>query len=79
MRQSVGSDVAVGGVLVAAGDWVICDADGVCVVGAERFDAVMVRALARAASEADARRSLSAGVTSRELFGLEPDPPASVF
>lgn len=78
LRQAVGSDVAMGGALVAAGDWVICDVDGVCVVAAERLEAVMAHALARAGSEANALHRLSDGVPSRELFGLEPDPAASV-
>lgn len=67
---SLGEPVALGGVLIRPGDWVVCDADGVCVVPADKLDALLADAAARTAKEDDARVALAAGRTTAEVFAL---------
>lgn len=69
--RSLGVPVAVGGVLVAPGDWVVGDRDGVCVVQRDRLDAMLARAGARIAKEDALRRRLRAGETTVSALGLE--------
>jgi 4-hydroxy-4-methyl-2-oxoglutarate aldolase len=78
LRRAVGSAVAIGGALVASGDWLVCDRDGVCVLPEERLEDALQRAEARLAREQDVRRHLAQGVTTRAVLGLGIDPPASV-
>jgi len=78
VRRAVNADVSLGGALVAAGDWIVCDRDGVCVVPADRLEAVVEAAEARAERETGVREQLRTGRTTKEVFGLPGDAPASV-
>ena len=69
---TVGGQVEVGGVRLAAGDWVVADSDGVTVVPAARLDAVLDTGRARAAKEDGMFRELRAGHTTVDLLGLDP-------
>jgi 4-hydroxy-4-methyl-2-oxoglutarate aldolase len=78
VRQPVGAPVALGGVLVTRGDWIVCDRDGVLVLPQESLEAVIEGANERVEHEARIRDLLAAGGGSRELYGLPATPPASV-
>jgi 4-hydroxy-4-methyl-2-oxoglutarate aldolase len=71
LRRGVGTATSVGGVLVRAGDWVVVDADGVCVVPPADLERIVARATARERDEAAARRRLEAGEPSTAVFGLD--------
>ena len=71
---SVGAPTRVGGVEVAAGDWVVGDADGVTVVPAATLDAVLAAGTARAEKEARFFTELRGGATTLELLGLDSSP-----
>ncbi len=58
---TVGVPVDVGGVPVAAGDWLVGDADGVAVVGAAAIDDVLRAGRARAEKEEAMFGALRAG------------------
>jgi 4-hydroxy-4-methyl-2-oxoglutarate aldolase len=77
LRQPVGAAVSVGGVLVRPGDWVVGDADGVCVVPAADLDAVVARAAERERQETQVRERLERGEPSRSVLGLPAGAPAS--
>jgi 4-hydroxy-4-methyl-2-oxoglutarate aldolase len=68
---TVGSPVRVGGVLVASGDWVVADADGVTFVPAASLEQVLAAGRAREAKEAGFFDSLRSGSTTIELLGLD--------
>ena len=68
---TVGRPVRVGGVLVAAGDWVVADVDGVTFVARESVDDVLAAGRAREAKEAGFFKSLRSGSTTVELLGLD--------
>ncbi len=78
LRQPVGANVPVGGTLVVAGDWLVCDPDGVCVVPQDTVEDVVERAESRLTAEEGVREQVAAGLTSRGILGLATDPPASV-
>ncbi len=78
LRQPVGAGVPLGGVLVAADDWIVCDADGVCVVPQRDVDEVIERAESRVEHEDGLRERLRGGTPSRTLLALSADPPASI-
>lgn len=67
----VGGPVTVAGAYVETGDWVVADADGVCVIPAATHDAVVAAARARADKEAGLFTALKAGQTTIELLGLD--------
>ncbi|MFO7589671.1 MAG: dimethylmenaquinone methyltransferase [Acidimicrobiia bacterium] len=69
----IGSPVAVGGVEVAAGDWVIGDVDGVTVVPGDRVEDVLAAGRAREAKETGLFDALRGGQTMLELLGLDAD------
>jgi 4-hydroxy-4-methyl-2-oxoglutarate aldolase len=71
---TVALPVRVGGVPVAAGDWVVGDVDGVVVVPADRLDDVVAAGEARADREKDYFESLRGGSTTIELLGLDTSP-----
>jgi 4-hydroxy-4-methyl-2-oxoglutarate aldolase len=71
---TVGASVEVGGVLVAAGDWIIGDADGVAVVAATTIDDVLRAGRARADKEEAMFAALRQGATTLELLGIDPSP-----
>ena len=64
--------VALGGMLIRPGDWVVGDQDGVCVIAADRLDAVLVAAAARTRKEDGIRAELLRGRTTADVLGLEP-------
>jgi 4-hydroxy-4-methyl-2-oxoglutarate aldolase len=66
----VGRPARVGGVLVAAGDWVVADVDGVTFVPSEWVDDVLAAGRARETKEAGFFESLRSGSTTVELLGL---------
>jgi len=68
---TVNTPVAVGGVLVAPGDYVVADDDGVVCVPAGRVAEVLAAALARAEREERVMAGLVAGGTTFELMGIE--------
>lgn len=69
---SLDEAVALGGVLIRPGDWIVADADGVCVVPADRLEALLAAAAARVGKEAGIRQALQSGRTSVEVLGLSP-------
>jgi 4-hydroxy-4-methyl-2-oxoglutarate aldolase len=68
---SVGLPVVVGGVLVASGDQVIADRDGVAVVPATQWPAIEAEAAALAAKEERTRARLAAGERLADINGLD--------
>jgi 4-hydroxy-4-methyl-2-oxoglutarate aldolase len=68
---TVGLPARVGGVLVAPGDWVVADVDGVTFVANESVDDVLAAGDAREAKEAGFFESLRSGSTTVELLGLD--------
>ena len=68
---SVGVPVRVGGVLVAAGDWVVADVDGVAFVPRGALDEVLAAGRDREAKEAGFFEALRSGSTTVELLGLD--------
>jgi 4-hydroxy-4-methyl-2-oxoglutarate aldolase len=71
---TVGSPAEVGGVSVAAGDWLVGDADGVAVVSAAEIDDVLRAGRARVDKEEAMFTALRQGATTLELLGLDPSP-----
>ncbi len=71
---AVGRPVVVGGVPVAAGDWLVGDGDGVAVVPAASLEDVLRAGRARADKEDKMFASLRQGATTLELLGLDPSP-----
>jgi 4-hydroxy-4-methyl-2-oxoglutarate aldolase len=67
---TVGRPARVGGVLVAPGDWVVADVDGVTFIARESVDDVLAAGDAREAKEAGFFESLRSGATTVELLGL---------
>ena len=77
--MSVGLPVVVGGVLVASGDQVIADRDGVVVVPAAEWPAIEAEVAALTAKEEKTRARLAAGERLADINGLDlsrflPDP-----
>jgi 4-hydroxy-4-methyl-2-oxoglutarate aldolase len=68
---TVNLPVAVGGVLVTPGDYVVADDDGVMCVAADRVDEVVAAAEQRAEREERVMAGLVAGGTTFELMGIE--------
>lgn len=68
---AVGAPVEVGGVTVAAGDWVVGDADGAVVIPGEVLQSVLEAGRARQVKEAAMFSRLRAGATTVELLGLD--------
>ena len=68
---SVGLPVVVGGVLVASGDQVIADRDGIAVVPAMEWPAVQAGVAALAAKEERTRARLAAGERLADINGLD--------
>ncbi len=67
----VGRPVRVGGVMVAAGDWVVADVDGVTFVPGASVDEVLAAGREREAKEAGFFDALRSGSTTVELLGLD--------
>jgi 4-hydroxy-4-methyl-2-oxoglutarate aldolase len=68
---SVGLPVVVGGVLVAPGDQVIADRDGIAVVPAAEWPAIEAEVAALAAKEEKTRAMLAAGGRLADINGLD--------
>ena len=68
---SVNSAVAVAGVVVAPGDYVVADDDGVVCIAAARVHEVLAAAMARAEREEHIMAGLVEGGTTFELMGIE--------
>ena len=66
-----GQPVRVGGVLVAAGDWVVGDRDGVVVVPGASLDRVLEAGRQRCSKEEAMFETLRRGGTTLELLGLD--------
>jgi 4-hydroxy-4-methyl-2-oxoglutarate aldolase len=75
-RGSVGLPVAVAGVPVRPGDWVVGDVDGVVVVPGPELGAVLEAARTRTAKEQGYFEALRSGATTVELLGLDASPVA---
>ncbi len=65
-------EVTCGGVRVRPGDWVVGDDDGVVIVPSGVAAEVVERAREVAEREREIQRSLAAGKTTIDLFGIEP-------
>jgi regulator of RNase E activity RraA len=63
----INGDVVLEGVLIQAGDWVVADASGVCVVPQEIAHRVLVLAEEREQIDRDSMAGLRAGKTLREV------------
>ena len=68
---TVGAPVRVGGVEVAAGDWVVADVDGVAFVTESALDDVLAAGDARETKEAGFFEALKSGSTTLQLLGLD--------
>jgi 4-hydroxy-4-methyl-2-oxoglutarate aldolase len=68
---TVGVPVRVGGVLVAQGDWVVADVDGVAFVRGDALAEVLAAAREREAKEAGFFEALRGGSTTVGLLGLD--------
>ena len=71
---AIGRVATVGDVEVAAGDWVVGDADGVVVVPGASLDDVIAAGRARAVREQGYFEALRGGATTMELLSLDPEP-----
>ena len=71
---TVGLPAVVGGVTVAAGDWLVGDGDGVVVVPAAAVEDVLRAGRARADKEDAMFVALRGGRTTLDLLGLDPTP-----
>jgi 4-hydroxy-4-methyl-2-oxoglutarate aldolase len=72
---AIDEPVIVGGAEIRAGDIVVLDADGACVVAAERAAEVLDASLAREEKERVKRGRLQAGELSWEIDGLKERVP----
>jgi 4-hydroxy-4-methyl-2-oxoglutarate aldolase len=64
--------VCIGDVLIRPGDVIVGDRDGLVVVARDGVDAVIAKAVAREAKEAEQRLAIERGTSTAELLGLMP-------
>jgi len=67
---SLHEPIALGGVLIRPGDWIVCDEDGVCVVPTAQLEGLLTAAAARTTKEEGMRVELRGGRTTVDLLGL---------
>jgi 4-hydroxy-4-methyl-2-oxoglutarate aldolase len=67
---SLAAPVALDGVLVRPGDWVIGDRNGVCVLPRNRVDEIIAAARARVEREEKLREEIRRGVPTTRVLGL---------
>jgi 4-hydroxy-4-methyl-2-oxoglutarate aldolase len=70
----LGEAVALGGVAVGVGDWVVADRDGVVAIAGPKVEEVMERARQRLAKEELIGAALDQGRTTVEVLGLASGP-----
>jgi len=68
--EALDGTVAIAGVLIEPGDWVVGDADGVLVVPRGRLVEVLADAVERGTKEGGIRSRLADGATTVEVLGL---------
>jgi 4-hydroxy-4-methyl-2-oxoglutarate aldolase len=71
---TIGMPVTIGGVTIAAGDWIVADADGAVVIPRDRLDDVTDAGKARCEKEDEIFAGLRSGQTTIELLGLDTGP-----
>jgi 4-hydroxy-4-methyl-2-oxoglutarate aldolase len=72
----IGENVAIGGVAVGVGDWIVGDRDGVVAIVGSRIDEVLKGARERLAKEEIIGASLDLGRTTVDVLGLAGKPRA---
>lgn len=67
---SLNEPVALGGTIISPGDWVVGDADGVCVIPSHMVDTVIAASKSRLAKEETIRKRLRGGEPTLHVLGL---------
>lgn len=70
LSGSLGRHIRIGDVVIAPGDYVVGDADGVCVVPAARAESVLELTIQRDRKEAATIQEIRAGRSTVDVYGL---------